>query len=81
MFLIQIPPTKSLIPLNFQSNVLTLAPIFKLATIFKHKYKYENLTLIIDALSSTKLALSVANRRRWSQELSCSLASKPYFGK
>jgi hypothetical protein len=26
MFLIQIPPTKSSIPLNFRSNVLTLAP-------------------------------------------------------
>jgi hypothetical protein len=58
---IRITPTKSSIPLNYRSNALTPTPIFKLATISKHKYKYRNLTLIVDALSGTELALSTKN--------------------
>jgi hypothetical protein len=77
MLPIQIPPTKWLIPLNFQSNALTLGPIFKMATISKHKYRYGNLTLIIDTFSGTKLALSTIDWKQWPQGLSCFLASKP----
>ncbi len=58
------PPTKFSIPLNSRSNALTLAPIFNLATISKQKYKYGNLTLIMDALSGTELEPFTTNWRQ-----------------
>ncbi len=61
------PPTKSLVPLNSWSNVLTQAPIFKLVTSSKQKYRYGNFTLIINALSNTKLAPFATNWRKQSQ--------------
>jgi hypothetical protein len=71
------PPTKFSIPLNFRSNVLTLTPIFKLATISKQKYRYGNCTLIMDTLFGTKLAPFATNWRQQLQGRSCFLASKP----
>jgi hypothetical protein len=71
------PPTKSSIPLNYRSNALTLAPIFKLATISKQKYRYGNFNLIMDALFGTKLEPFATNWRQQLQGWSCFLASKP----
>ncbi len=71
------PPTKFSIPVNSPSNALTLAPIFKLATISKQKYRYGNFTLIMDALFGIELAPFATNWKQQLQGLSCFLASKP----
>jgi hypothetical protein len=60
------PPTKFSIPLNYWWNAFTLAPIFKLATISKQKYKYGNFTLIMDTLFGTELAPFA---KKWRQQL------------